>query len=403
MKTVTTADGRTETTVSLESKDMSKAFEALESNAAASHKIHINVDQKSDSTKFELPAGALADKSKSGSDTVISFSSGIGSIDIPIRAIDYQELAKQLGVSLEDVKLFVTISAPNAEQDNKIREQAKAQNVNISKITNFSVAATGGGKSQEITSFGKTYVQRTIQVSEKVAGKEYMAVIIDSETGELQFIPSSVNAKGEIVIMAPHASTYAIVEKAKVTFSDIRSHWAKSDIETLASKLLVKGTSADTFSPDKDISRAEFAALIARGLGLEMVESDTAFTDVAATGWYAKAVRATVQAGIVQGRTDTTFAPSATITREEMSVMLAKALAFVGRQPDVSAKQSSLLAAFADNVNISDWAKAFAAQSVDAKVLSGDAQGKFNPQQKATRAEAVSTLNRLLDYIKFIN
>lgn len=398
-----TADGKKKVKVSLKREDLSKAFDTLNGMASSSKKLIVNVVQEGDIIEVENPADLLADQSKSDVNTIVSIKSGSGSIDIPIRAVDYDALAKQLGVASGDVKLTVTMSDPSAEQDKKIREQAKAQNINILNIANFSVTAAGGGKSQEITNFGTTYVPRTIVVTENAAGKQLMAVIIDAATEELQFIPAKLNAKGEIVIMAPHASLYAIVEKKDVTFSDIQQHWARADIEELASRLLVKGTAADTFSPEKQISRSEFTVLIARALGLEMKKSDSPFSDVDASSWYAEAVKAAVQAGIVKGRTDTSFAPNATITREEMSVMLARALAFVGQPSDVSAKQASLLGAFADNSSISGWAQASVAQAVDAKVLRGDKQGNFYPQANATRAEAVSTLKRLLDYIKFIN
>ncbi|MBO9600511.1 MAG: S-layer homology domain-containing protein, partial [Cohnella sp.] len=402
IKTEKTADGKTNVTVTLKSEDLNKAFEALGSNNSGAKTINVNVDQKGDSTKVNLPAGLLAEKSKTNKEVVIAISSDDASINIPLQAVNYDTVAAQLGVNVADVTLSVSMTAPTASEEEAIRNQAKTQKVNVVNVVNFTVTAEGNGKSQEITNFGSTYIPRTIVVSEQAAGKQYMAVIIDSVTGELQFIPASVDAKGHIVIMAPHASTYAIVEKSNVTFSDIRSHWAKSDIEVLASKLLIQGTSTDTFSPEDKVSRAEFTALIARALGLEMLKSDTSFTDVASNGWYAKAIHAAVEAGIIQGRTATSFAPNATITREEMSIMIARALAFAGSKVDVSAKQTSLLSAFADKAGISTSAQTAVAQAVETKIVRGDGKGNFNPKSNATRAEAAVTIKRLLEYLKFI-
>ncbi len=402
IKSEKTADGKTNVTVTLKSEDLNKAFEVLGSNNTATKTINVTVDQKGDSTKVSLPTGLLTEKSKTNKDIVIAITSDNASFNLPLQAVNYDSVASQLGVNVADVTLSVSMSAPTASEDEAIRKQAKAQNVNIVNVVNFTVTAEGNGKSQEITNFGSTYIPRTIVVTDQAAGKPYMAVIVDSATGELQFIPASVDAKGNIVIMAPHASTYAIVEKLNVTFADIQSHWAKSDIESLASKLLIRGTSTDKFNPEEKISRAEFTALIARALGLEVVKSDSKFTDVASNNWYAKAIHAAVQAGIIQGRTATSFAPNATITREEMSIMIARALAFAGSKVDVSAKQTSLLSAFADQAAISSSAQTAVAQAVETKIVRGDSKGNFSPKANATRAEAAVTIKRLLEYLKFI-
>lgn len=402
VKTEKGADGKEHTTVSLSGDDLKKAFDALGSNASDKQKVVINVEQQSDGTKVELPAGQLADKAKSNPNLVVSVNTGKGSLDLPLGAIDFDALAKQLGSSLADLKLSINVSAPTADQGKSLGQSAKDQNLNVLNVVSFNVVGEAGGKSQEISNFGGTYVPRTIHVSGVTPGHTPTGVLYNPATGEFQFIPSTFDGKGTIVITAPHASLYAVVELPNVTFSDIKSHWAKSDIEQLASKLLVKGNTAGSFRPDQAINRAEFTALIARALGLELTNGESAFSDVAASSWYATAVNAAVKAGIVTGRTASSFAPNDTISREEMSAMIGRALAFVGQQPNVTAKQAELLSAFTDGGAISAWAQDSVAQMADSGIMKGGADGNFNPQANATRAEAVVTLKRLLTYIKFI-
>ena len=236
-----------------------------------------------------------------------------------------------------------------------------------------------------------------------VTSKPLMAVKIDSDTGEMRFVPASTDAEGNLVMTTPYTGMYAVVEQADVTYADMKGHWAKADIEKLASKLLVMNAGPNTFSPDRAVNRAEFAAMIAGALGLEATVQGTSFTDVAADSWYAKAVRAAVQAGIVNGRTATSFAPDAKITREEMSVMIARALAFAGSKVDVTTKQTRLLSAFADKTGISASAQTAVAQAVETNILRGDGKGNFNPKASATRAEAAVTIKRLLEYLKFLS
>src|SRR5690606_14231730 len=105
---------------------------------------------------------------------------------------------------------------------------------------------------------------------------------------------------------------YAIGEGGEKTFADLNGHWAKNDVELLASKLIVNGVSEADFAPDDSITRAEFTALMVRALGIKMninVEN-TKFQDVTIDSWYASAIEAGVQAGLVDGISDNRFAPA---------------------------------------------------------------------------------------------
>ena len=81
-------------------------------------------------------------------------------------------------------------------------------------------------------------------------------------------------------------SIYAVVSSTK-TFDDITKHWAKLDIELLASKLIVNGSTAIHFSPDANITRIEFTALLVRALGLSPDPSAAIFKDTKVEDWFA--------------------------------------------------------------------------------------------------------------------
>jgi len=375
--------------VTLNGKDLAEAYK---------------VEQTAAGAKIELPLGSLAEKAAAMADAILAVTSDKASIRIPLQAIDYDQLAKQLSVSVTDIRLSISMTVPSAEQEQAIRSQASDHRISLLGAVNFSVKATAGEQSMEIKSFGNAYVPRSIVVDKTVTSKPLMVVKVDSGTGELRFVPASTDAEGSLVMTTPYTGLYAIVEQADVTYADIQSHWAKADIEKLASKFLAMNAGSISFNPERAVNRAEFAAMIASALGLEAMESGqgTSFTDVSANSWYAQAVRAAVQAGIVNGRTATTFAPDATITREEMAIMIARALAFAGSKVDVAAKQTSLLSAFGDKAGISALAQPAVAQAVETNILRGDSKGNFNPKANATRAEAAVTIKRLLEYLKFI-
>lgn len=178
-------------------------------------------------------------------------------------------------------------------------------------------------------------------------------------------------------------------EKA-VAFADCENHWAKDDIAYMYSKGYVNGTSETTFAPDSDITRAEFAAMAVRILGLDSSEYSGVFADVKAGQWYANVVEAAYKAGIVLG-SDGYFRPDDRITREEMAVMLMRAYRLAREYTNKTESD------FADKDNISDWAKEAVSSACELGLINGMSDGSFAPKNNATRAQAAVVFKRLLD------
>ncbi|AZN42658.1 S8 family serine peptidase [Paenibacillus albus] len=395
-----TPEGKSSLTITPSADSLEKAIEALKKDDSSKQTIIIHVDQAADRNNLVLPAGLLANAAKENPNAVIVLETDQASFKLPLGATDWQAVADKLGSEISGMEVTISMSAPTAEQQKSIDGLAKANNMNIVGVVSFTVTVSANGKSEELTNFGSTYVTRTIAIDGQDSDKSYMAVLVDPITGELSFIPSTVSNKAgklEAVILAPHASLYGIAQIAPKSFADVSNHWAKSEIELLASRQLIKGVSANKFSPSSTVTRAEFAALLARALGLEMADTATSFKDIAADKWYASAVHAIVEAGIVKGRSKDQFAPNATITREEMAVMLAGALKFAGK---TEAELTPL--SFTDKGSIASWAQAAVAQAAGAGILEGNKEGAFEPQANATRAEAAVALMRWLTYAEFM-
>lgn len=204
----------------------------------------------------------------------------------------------------------------------------------------------------------------------------------------------------------PHNSIYAIMATGGRTFADLSGHWAKADVEMLASKQIVQGVTDSRFAPDAAVTRAEFTALLVRALGLSMADQGAAsprFADVAANAWYAPAVEAAVRAGLISGMAPDRFAPNERITREQIAVMRTRAIKVAGYSSNAADQTSQQLDRFADRVSISAWAQAPVAQAVAAGIITGMSENTFVPSEDATRAQAAVMLKRLLQYIKFID
>ena len=174
-------------------------------------------------------------------------------------------------------------------------------------------------------------------------------------------------------------------------FIDINNHWAKSDIEEMYSKGIVAGVTENTFEPDRPVTRAEFAALVARALNLTATGEGQEWKDVSSDAWYAPVVKAAANAGIIAGY-DGWYRPDDLITREEMAVIIAKAYAFKGGAP-----KSGAIEMFADRGEISEWAYSYVDTAAAIGILKGMTPTTFVAAANTTRAEATSVLKRLLD------
>lgn len=165
----------------------------------------------------------------------------------------------------------------------------------------------------------------------------------------------------------------------------------------MGSRMVIEGTGSGKFSPDRDITRAEFAAIVVRGLGLKLEKDATPFADVAASVWYAGAVNAAYKYGLVDGAEDGKFHPNDQITREQAMLIIAKAMAITGLKEKLTAKsEDALLEGYADNSALSGWARSGTADTVQAGILTGRNETTLAPKAYMTRAEVAVVISRLL-------
>ncbi|MNI25491.1 Endo-1,4-beta-xylanase A precursor [compost metagenome] len=163
--------------------------------------------------------------------------------------------------------------------------------------------------------------------------------------------------------------------------------------------MIVNGVADNKFAPDQSISRAEFAALLARSLAVDKVNAK-GFSDVASSDWFSGAVGAAQEAQLISGFEDGTFKPNASITREQMVTMIVRALQYAGKEVTTN---PTVIDKFTDRAAISDWSKNAVAQSITAGIIQGMTDTTFAPQENATRAQGTLMLERMLQYLKFIN
>ncbi|MEK3885726.1 choice-of-anchor I family protein [Paenibacillus sp. PL2-23] len=167
------------------------------------------------------------------------------------------------------------------------------------------------------------------------------------------------------------------------SFKDAETHWAANDIQKLASSGIMEGMPNGSFQPDKKMSRAQYAAVLYRLLGLKGESVESSFSDVSPDAWYAPYVAALSSNGLVTGLPNGTFAPDQELTREEAFVLLYRAL----KDQLPQAGGTTATAVFRDSEKVSDWAKEAVQALAEAGIVQGTPNGNVNPKAFITRAE----------------
>lgn len=174
---------------------------------------------------------------------------------------------------------------------------------------------------------------------------------------------------------------------------DTAGHWAKSAIDKAVAVGFVNGYGDETFRPNQQVTRAEFITMLVRALHLDEGGVQLSFRDAAKIpAWAKDAVAQAVEAGIISGYKDGSFGPHKPLNRTELVAMIVRASEI---SPDSSAKLT-----FKDAKEIQAWARPYVAAAVEAGLVGGVGNNRFAPQQFATRAEAVTLIIELLEYVK---
>lgn len=185
-----------------------------------------------------------------------------------------------------------------------------------------------------------------------------------------------------------------VTEEGK-TFADIQGHPAQDAIEALASRGIISGMGEDLFSPDETMTRAQFASIMVRALGLPM-QSANPFSDVEKGEWYWSAVGAAYAHGLVSGKTETTFDPNGMITRQEAASMVARAAKLCGMDTKMEEYAiQNMLTQFADYPSVGKWARESVAFCYSKDILDRN-DWTIEPARNITRSEIAQMVCNLL-------
>ena len=181
--------------------------------------------------------------------------------------------------------------------------------------------------------------------------------------------------------LAVSASAASTARKA-TDFKDFdRNAWYADAVSAAVDNGLLYGKSSSIIDPNGAMTRAEMAAIINRSFGCYKAADISQYKDVSKSKWYYKDVALAVQMGTYNGRSSSAMAPDAPITRQEAMTVVARAL-----ELDYDSYSKTDLSAFSDCSEISNWALPYVRAMVGADYIHG--RGKIlAPLDNITRAE----------------
>ncbi|WP_340389912.1 immunoglobulin-like domain-containing protein [Paenibacillus sp. FSL E2-0151] len=212
------------------------------------------------------------------------------------------------------------------------------------------------------------------------------------DNGELRVVTNGKYnaATGKVEFKPTYLSKYTVAYVA-TSFKDVTQDWAKDAISALGARGIVKGVGDGEFNPNGQVTRAEFITMLMKLFELSDESATTSFSDVKQGEWYHGNIATAQKLGIVNGKPNGRFGVHENITREDMAVMVYKAV-----QIKQLALTSGEATAFKDEAHIASYAKQAVETIQGAGIINGVGNDEFAPKKNASRAEAAVMIYNLL-------
>ncbi|MDI6710958.1 MAG: S-layer homology domain-containing protein [Bacillota bacterium] len=210
-------------------------------------------------------------------------------------------------------------------------------------------------------------------------------------------------ASGLLAGRTTHFTRFAALTPAgpRPAFTDLDPDgeaWYAGAVTDLAARGVISADEGPAFNSQNPVTRAAFTGWLARGLAL-LPGPDPSFTDLGAGHAYRAEIGAAARDGLVRGLPDGFFGPERSLTRQELAAILVRAAMRRHEIKDLPPGEvPALLASFADGAQVADWARTAVATAVREGLLAGMPDGRLNPLDPVTRAEAAAFVQRLMEH-----
>ena len=341
-------------------------------------------------------------KAMENNNAVIEFKTLGASYTIKASQINIDAVSQELGseVELENIIVSVKISKPNEDIIKIIEDTASKNNFKVLvQPVDFGITGSIDNRVLEISKFNG-YVERMIAIPDGIDPNRITTGIVLNKDGTFSHVPTTIliiDGKYYTRINSLTNSVYSVIWSPKA-FKDVENHWAKEAVNDMASRLIINGTGKNTFNPDRDITRAEFSAIVVRALGLMRPGTGRKiFDDVAENEWYYDAISIAYEYGIIAGYGNNRFGPNDKITYEQAMTMISRAMNITGLKADINTDEvEELLKGFSNWKTASLWARESIAACIKTDVAKEIIELSDNPKDYISRAEVAVIVQKLL-------
>lgn len=339
-------------------------------------RIQIRTAPEARELRVNLPAAEVVQSAVVANIKTLKIESELAGVSIDT------DLLKESQVTASSILQLIIGRADAAQLSSEIR-----QKLGSSAVYDFTLSLDGQGLGNLD---GKVKVELPYELA---AGQNPSQVVIYyiPEDDTLQLVKNGryYDATKKAQFRPAHFSRYAAVY-AQVSFRDMEGYgWAGEGVYGLAAREVVQGRSEGYYVPEGDVTRAEFVQMLVRLFDLEDAAATAGFKDVEAGAWYCTAIASAQKAGLVEGREDGSFGVNDRISREDMAVLIHR----VSKIRGVTVPEAAGGAAgFADQEEISAYAKEAVAALQKSGLINGVREGYFQPKDSSTRAQAATVL-----------
>ncbi|HJH62763.1 MAG TPA: phosphodiester glycosidase family protein [Firmicutes bacterium] len=321
------------------------------------------------------------------SDAVLTSAGGLGSFDGGVYTAGSTPGTDTISITSESLGLSGTAQIHVVSS---LSQLSVTQAGSGAPVSSLQVAA---GQSVALSATGTYWSRSALR-----AGSGGVSWSVSDGAGSITqngvFTASAVAQPGVITVSAGGLTRTIPVNQTQHAHTDVTpDHWSYTAVVFCYQQGIVNGISDTLFGRDDPIRRRDFVVMLHNALGQPQATGSSGFADVEAGSYYEGPVTWASRAGLVLGVSDTLFVPDDPITREQAAVILHRALPLLGL--DAPEPELSVLEQFADQAQISGYARQSLAVLVSLGILNGTGEG-INPQGILTRAEMAALLYRLL-------
>ncbi len=210
-------------------------------------------------------------------------------------------------------------------------------------------------------------------------------------TATAPVIPSTTPSTGGTIFPDSNDTPEIIEPEITEIFTDIENYdWAAEAINALYKEGIIDGMEDGIFNPSGQVTREQFCKMVVALFDIPLSSGKTTFLDVDSNAWYAPYVSAAVNAGYIQGESDEYFGTGKPIMRQDIAVILYRAL---GNQ------DCKVALNFVDKDQIAPYAEDAISELVGLGIINGYEDDTLKPRGTATRAEAAKIIYGVYQYL----